>query len=160
MNAAYAHIVLNHIPVIGMIVGFCLLIIGLIARRDILVKASLVMFVVFALFTIPTYLTGESTGRGISAQPGFSGNAAHEHEEIAEYAFIGAIVLGAIAILTLIIWGIRYKKPGGLIILVVVVGFIVSGIMGWTAHLGGQVRRPELRKPEVPQTYREEPQNR
>lgn len=160
MNAAYAHIVLNHIPVIGMIIGFILLIIGLIARRDALVKASLVMFVVFALFSIPVYLTGGPAARQISSQPGFAGNAAHEHEEIAEYALIGAVVLGAIAILTLIVWGIRYKKPGGLIILVVVVGFIVSGIMGWTAHKGGLVRRPELRKPEVPQTYREEPQNR
>jgi len=79
---------------------------------------------------------------------------------MAEYAFVGAIILGAIAIITLIVWGIRYKKPGGLIIIVVVIGFIVSGLLGWTAHKGGQVRRPELRKPEVPQTYREEPQNK
>jgi hypothetical protein len=160
MNAAYTHIVLNHIPVIGMIVGFFLLVSGLLARRDILVKASLVMFVVFALFTIPVYLSGEPAGKQISGQPGFSGSAAHAHEEMAEYAFIGAIVLGGIAIITLIVWGILYKKPGGLIILVVAIGFIVSGLLGWTAHKGGQVRRPELRKPEVPQTYREEPQNR
>ena len=74
MNAAYTHIVLNHIPVIGMIVGFFLLVIGLLARRDLLVKASLVMFVVFALFTIPVYLSGEPAGKQISGQPGFSGS--------------------------------------------------------------------------------------
>jgi uncharacterized membrane protein len=160
MNAAYTHIALNHIPVIGMIIGFLLSVIGLLAKRDFLVKVSLVMFVVFALFTIPVYLTGEPGEKLIMNQPGYSGSAAHEHEEIAEYSFIGAIVLGVIAILTLIVWGIRYKKPGGLIILVVIIGFIVSGLLGWTAHKGGQVRRPELRNPEVPQTYREEPQNR
>jgi len=66
MNAAYTHIVLNHIPVIGMIIGFFLLVIGLLARRHILVKVSLVMFVVFALFTIPVYLTGEPAGKQIS----------------------------------------------------------------------------------------------
>jgi uncharacterized membrane protein len=160
MNAAHAHIILNHIPVIGMIIGFFLLIIGLFARRDLFVKASLVMFVAFALFSIPVFLTGQPAAQQISGQPGFSGNAAHEHEELGEYSLIGAIVLAAITIITLIVWWIRYRKPGGLIIIVVVIAFLVSGLLGWTAHKGGQVRRPELRKPEVPQTYREEPQNR
>jgi len=160
MNAAYVHIALNHIPVIGMIIGFGLLIIGQIAKKDTLVKASMGMFVVFALFSIPVYLTGKPAAKLIADQPGFSAAAVHAHAEVAEYALIGAIILGIITLITLIVWQIRWKRPGGLIVLIVVVGFVISGLMGWTAYKGGLVRRPDLRKPQVPQLYRGEPQNK
>ena len=58
MNLAHVHLLLNHFPVIGTIIGLGLFLVSLFGKSDDLKRASLVIFLGIALLTIPTYLSG------------------------------------------------------------------------------------------------------
>lgn len=54
---------LNHVPVIGLAVPIVLLLTDWVRKNQKLEWLSLQMFVVFALLTIPVYLTGKQLKR-------------------------------------------------------------------------------------------------
>ena len=66
MNAAHWHLVLNHIPLIG--IGFValLMVIAFLRKSSELVSVSMVLAVIVALFAIPAYLTGEPAEEVVS----------------------------------------------------------------------------------------------
>jgi len=53
MNLAHIHLLLNHFPTIGTIIGIGLFLVGLAAKSDDLKRASLVVFLGIALLTLP-----------------------------------------------------------------------------------------------------------
>ena len=59
MNAPHLHLLLNHIPVLGTAFGLGLLVFALCRKSDELKKAAHGFFLVTALFSVSTYLTGE-----------------------------------------------------------------------------------------------------
>ena len=59
MDTAYLHIVLNHLPIIGIPFGLGLLLLGILARNDSIKRAALFSFVILGVLTIPVYLTGQ-----------------------------------------------------------------------------------------------------
>ncbi|HDS01848.1 MAG TPA: hypothetical protein ENO22_03255 [candidate division Zixibacteria bacterium] len=151
MSSAYLHILLNHVPVIGILIGLAILITGLVFKKALLIKTSLAMLLIFAVFAVPTYLTGEPAEEEIEHQPGVSEEMAHEHEEAAELAFIVSLIMGALALISLAVWKVRSKMPSWTVIATLLVAILSAALMLWTAHLGGKVRRPELRDQEYPQ---------
>jgi hypothetical protein len=74
---------------------------------------ALVLVVASAPIAIPTYLTGEPAEHLLSeADPAnFSHELSHAHEEMAEKAFIASEVAGALALITLIRWRVRWVLP-------------------------------------------------
>ena len=71
MNPAHLHLhlLLNHIPVLG--VGFGLAVLGWAAfrPRPEFARLALVVFIVSALAAIPTYLSGRSRGYCLPSRP-------------------------------------------------------------------------------------------
>ena len=59
MNAAYVHLTLNHVPVLGVVFALPLLGFGLLRRNPALLRAGWVTLVAVALVAIPVYLSGE-----------------------------------------------------------------------------------------------------
>ena len=59
MNLAHVHLLLNHLPPLGVLFGFLLLAAAVARKSGELVRASLVTFVLAALLAVPTYYTGE-----------------------------------------------------------------------------------------------------
>jgi len=55
MNAAHAHLLLNHIPILGMLFGLLLLLYALVRGNDDIKKASFGAFVITSLITIPAF---------------------------------------------------------------------------------------------------------
>jgi len=64
MNLAHLHLLLNHFPTIGFIIGLTLYVAGLYAKSDHIKQSALVVFVGIALITIPTYVTGNAAEHG------------------------------------------------------------------------------------------------
>ena len=60
MDLTHAHLLLNHVPTVGFVIGLMLFVISLIAGNAELKRASLVIFVGIALVTLPTYVTGNA----------------------------------------------------------------------------------------------------
>lgn len=58
MDIAYLHIVLNHLPIMGIPIGLGLLLLGIFTRSDAIKRAAFLTFIVLGIMTIPVFLTG------------------------------------------------------------------------------------------------------
>ncbi len=146
-NAAQIHLLVNHVPVLAPVCAVVLAALSLVWKRDGLVHAALVLLVVGALGGVAANLSGhpaehvlEDVARGISH------TTIHRHEDAAEWAWIGGALVGLAALFA----AIRFRRtvPAWLPAATLAVALALSAWMGWVAHLGGEIRHPEIRTPE------------
>jgi hypothetical protein len=145
MNPAHLHIILNHIPVIGIPFGAALLIYGFLRKSQELRTAGLLVFVAIALVTIPTFLTGKAAEDVVEDLPGVSEHLIENHERAATIALIATSILGGLSLIRLLIPTrfVAVGTPASILILALSLG--VAGWLAKTANLGGQIRHPEIR---------------
>ncbi len=150
MNAAHWHLILNHVPVIGTAFGIPFLIVGLIRHNNTMVRSSFWIFIFVGLFSFPVYFTGEPTAEIVSQIPGVSQTVIEEHEEAAETAFVGAIVLGLLAAVGLAAHRMRKQVGRVTVALVLICSIIVFVLMAGAANQGGEIRHQEIKKQSSP----------
>ena len=145
MNPAHLHMVLNHIPLVGIGFVILLLIIALFRRSNELTNISLIFVIFIALFTIAVQRTGESAEEFVEGKPGFSDQLVQAHDVAADLAFIFVEAVGALALITLVARRF-YKKLGNTLAIITLVGLIIGGgLMARAANLGGKINHPEIR---------------
>src|SRR5689334_86549 len=103
-DLTHLHLLLNHIPIIGVIIALGLFIFSLLGSDD-LKRASLVILVGIALIVIPTYMTGYAAERGIRSLPGVSKDFIRTHNDAALLALLSMEITGIMAWLAL--WQFR-----------------------------------------------------
>jgi len=146
-NWAHVHLLLNHIPTLGVVFGLVWLVIAALRRNDAWTRAALWTFVAAALLTIPTYLTGEPGEHFLRDLPGveFSQIREHieEHEETALFALIAVEALGLVSLAGLFLsrGSSRILPPWVTVCLVLAI--VTTGLLTYTSHLGGHTRHPE-----------------
>lgn len=143
MSGVHFHLALTHVPVIGTLLGLLLLGYALSANKKQVLDASLLIFIVSGLAALVVYFTGEAAEEAVEHLAGISEAVIERHEEAGFIALIGALVLGAFAAFALL-WQ-RRKALAWAPRAVLIVALVVSGIMIWTANLGGQISHPEIR---------------
>jgi len=145
MNPAHLHLMLNHIPLVGIGFVVLLLTIALIRRSNELVNISLIFVIFVALWAIPVHQTGESAEELVEGLPGISEQLVEAHDESADIAFIFIEAVGVLALITLVLR--RYHaKLGNVLTILTLLGLIVSGgLIAWTANQGGKINHPEIR---------------
>ena len=57
---AHLHLLINHFPTVGTILGIGLFLLSFVRKNDHLRKVSLEVFFLIALVTIPVYMTGQA----------------------------------------------------------------------------------------------------
>lgn len=147
MDAAYLHLALNHLPIVGTLVAFLLLLAGIIGHNRSWAHAGCVALVVCAVLTVPVFQSGEGAEEFVEELPGASHRLIHTHEEAAEFAQIAAYLAGALALAYLVLRARlvnRQRLAWGVLALVALWSF---SVFARTAQLGGQIRRPELQEP-------------
>ena len=145
MDAVHVHLMLNHVPVLGVLFGTALLVYALFRPSTEMKRLSFGLFVIAAVVAIPVYLTGEPAEHRVEGLPGVSHTIVEEHEDAAKVAFIGMIALGSIALAGLV-WSWRKSLfPQWLAAAVLLAAVVVSLLSVWTANLGGKVRHSEIR---------------
>ncbi len=72
VNVAHLHLVLNHFPIIGVILTLPWLAYALFFKNASILRASLITLVAIALITIPVYLSGEGAEDIVEKLPGVS----------------------------------------------------------------------------------------
>jgi hypothetical protein len=144
MNFAHLHLLLNHFPVIGTIIGVGLFVASLFKQSGDLRRSSLVVLAVMALLTIPTFLSGTGAQLTITGRPGVSDALIQRHEGAAILAFWFMEITGALAIVGL--WQThRTSRPARWNVLAVLLFSLVTvGLMARTGNTGGDIRHPEL----------------
>lgn len=144
MDAAHVHLLLNHVPVLGTIFALALVGYGTVRGSDDVVKASLWTLGAVGVASVAVYLTGEPAEELVGGLPGVSEAILERHEEAALWATVGGGAVGALAFLGLFLYrgaSVPRRFAGGAL----VAALALTGVMGWTANLGGQVRHTEIR---------------
>jgi hypothetical protein len=144
MSTVHLHLLLNHVPVIGTIIGLCLLAWAVFRADPGIARATLGLFTILAVVALATFLTGEPAEEAVEGLAGVTEGSIERHEEAALLATIALGVLGA-ASLGALVWFRRRTLPRRVMVLVLALAVVPAGAMAWTASLGGQIRHSELR---------------
>jgi uncharacterized membrane protein len=144
MSWGHLHLLLNHVPVIGTLLGLLLLLLAFVRKSEELKKVTLGLFVLIALVTIPVYLTGEPAEEMVEDISGVSKAMIDRHEDAALFSLIAVEVAGIIALAGLLLF--RTKKGLGNLLAIVTLAcsVVTAGLLAWTSNLGGQVRHTEI----------------
>ncbi|SRR5581483_2991226 len=143
MNAAHVHLILNHIPVLGTPFALILLAYGFARRSDDVQRAALGAFVVVGLFCIPVYFSGLGAENNVMGLPGIVDDVIDQHHDSARWALLFSLVLGAAALVGLILFRGTRPIPAWYNIAILVLALFVTIVMARTANLGGRIHHPE-----------------
>jgi hypothetical protein len=158
MDPAHLHLLLNHVPTVGFLIGLILFVSSLIARNAELKRASLVIFAGIALVTIPTYVSGNAAEEMLCeggakapacADASVSQSLVQTHEGAALLAFAAIILTGAFAWLGL--WQIRRmsRAANWNLAVILLLALMAFGLAARAANIGGEIRHPEIRSAQV-----------
>ena len=145
MDLAHLHLLLNHFPTIGTIMGGGLFVLSLITNSDDLKRVSLVVLLGISLIAIPTYITGNGAQDAVKSLPGVSKTLIETHEGAALVALGFIEVTGAFAWLGL--WQFRRlaRVPNWNLAVILVLTAVSLGLMARASNLGGEIRHGEIR---------------
>lgn len=145
MDPVHLHLLLNHLPIVGVPLVAALLGWGLVRGSREVVRAALGGAVLLAALSYPVFLTGEPAEEGVEHMAGFSERLVHEHEERAELALVAVLLTGAVAGAGLLLSRRSTEAPrtmGGVTLAALAVSGVLLGLTGLT---GGQIRHEEIR---------------
>lgn len=144
MNQAHLHLIMNHIPVVGVPLAAILLGYGLKFKNPAVFRAALVFLAALALMALPVFLTGEPAEDLAENLPGVTEAVIEPHEDAGKVAMILSLVTGSFAALAF-----SFKRDEGKQILLGKVTLILACAatiaLGYTANLGGKIRHTEIR---------------
>jgi uncharacterized membrane protein len=145
VNYAHLHLLFNHFPILGTMIGFALFLASFWEKSEDLRRSSLIIFAAMALLTIPTFLTGRGTELMIADQPGVSDVLIQRHEGSAMLAILFMECTGSLALLGL--WQAhRSSRPARWnIAAILLFSSLTVGLMARTGNTGGDIRHPEIR---------------
>jgi hypothetical protein len=157
MDLTHIHLLLNHFPTIGMIIGGGLFLLALIMKSDDLKLASLVVLLGIALLAIPTYMSGNGAQDALKSLPGVPKAMIEAHEGAALVAIAFMEVLGAFAWLGL--WQFRRlaQIPAWNLTVILLLTLVTFGLMTRASNIGGEIRHSEIRAAETGTTPVEQP---
>jgi hypothetical protein len=144
MSDAHWHLILSHLPVLGVPFGAALLAAGLWRSNVTLQRTGLVILVLAGLAAGLAYLTGESAEHALENMAGRPESLIEPHEEAALAAMIATGLLACLA--ATVLWLIRrgrYGRSWGWGTMALAAG--VSLALAWVATLGGRISHPEIR---------------
>lgn len=146
MNAAHWHLVLNHFPIIGTLIGTLVLITGILLKGDSIKKTGLFILAIAAILAFPTHETGEEAEDIVEETTQVSHALIHEHEELAESFNIMAIALILLAGGSLFLIQRRLTEAKYLVIATAIVAIGASIWLFKIGQTGGEIMHQEIIK--------------
>ena len=147
----YIHVVLNHLPIYGTMLGAFALAISLLLRSRAAQITALILTLIAGASAYPVFVTGQrayKTIRGVSDDAG--ADWLDEHMDRAEKTIGAFYFLAALALAGLLV-PIKWPKSAvPLAALTLVAAVLCFGIAVYIAQPGGRVRHPEFRPSETP----------
>lgn len=144
MDSLHLHLIINHFPIVGMIISLLSLSLSLLLKNDSWIKGSYLLLFLLGLSVGPVYLSGESAedkAEDILAQ---SEPYIDTHAEAAEKSLVACVLAGLGGGIGLI--ASRKKSPSRNFSLALLLLILVAvGFNTWTGITGGKIGHAELR---------------
>jgi uncharacterized membrane protein len=145
MNWAHVHLMINHVPVIGILGAILLLAYSLVRKSDEVKMVSFGLFVLIALMTLAVFFTGQAAEDAVKKLPGVTEAYIGRHEETADVALVLMETLGVAALAGLFFLRRSGAIPKWIVVIVLLLSLVTAMVVGLTANLGGQIRHTEIR---------------
>jgi len=145
VDFTHLHLLLNHFPILGTLIGLVLFLTSFFANTQDLRRSSLVIFVVTALLTIPTFMTGIGAQVKMVDQPGISLALIQRHEGAAELAIWFVEITGALALIGLWQSSRPPRPPRWNVLAILIFSLVGVALMARTGNTGGDIRHGEIR---------------
>jgi uncharacterized membrane protein len=150
---SHIHMILNHFPTVGFVVGLGFFITGLLMNNNVMKRSALVLFTICAILGAPTYVTGAAAMWALTdPQPvlGITKASIDAHRDMALLSLFGLAFTGVTAWISL--WRYRYTNvfTDRAMYMVLTFAIITLGIMAETGHRGGQINHAEIRVDPLP----------
>jgi hypothetical protein len=146
MNFSHLHLLLNHFPIIGTLIGLGLFLISLVGKNEDLRRAGLIIFAAMALLAIPTFFSGTGAQGAIKKLPGVSEALIERHQGAAMLALLFMEITGALSLVEL--WNSQGRsRLAGLnwsLSALLLFSIVTVGLMARVGTTGGDIRHPEI----------------
>lgn len=145
MNEAHFHLLVNHLPIVGLLIGILALIVGLILKKREVQLTALGIFVFSAITSALAFYSGEGAEEVVENMAGISETLIHTHEEYAESFFTLTLILGATALIAFIAELKKINVSRYLIILTLLLAISDGVLASFVGTSGGEIRHSEIR---------------
>ncbi len=156
----YVHVLLNPLPVYGLIIAWIGLLIAFFLRSPRAQIATLAFVLISSLSAWPVYEFGQQGYDRVLSMTDEDGRAwLDEHKDRAEnliWIFYALAILSAVAIAAPIKWP---KSSATLVTAVILLGVATLGVGGYIAYAGGKIRHREFRNEPVPKRPEHKPEH-
>ena len=143
INPAHIHLLLNHVPTIGFVIGLAFFVMSLFLKQSELHRASLVIFFLVAAVTIATYISGNDARESLKQTEGISVPLIEAHESAALVAFVFMQITGFFSWIGLWIWNRPLRFARWNTALILLFATLAFALMARAAYFGGAIRHPE-----------------
>jgi len=144
MNQTHVHLLINHLPIFGSILGGLVLAHGIMTRSFQTKMAAYNVLLISSVAAVITYLTGEAAEETVENIQGISKNMLEQHEEASEFALVALIILGIASIAGLYFTSKKSQFTRGLAWATLFISLVSFSIIMRTGYLGGQIRHTEI----------------
>jgi hypothetical protein len=145
-NPAYRHLLINHLPILGLAAGMLALFVGMFLRGRAAKIPGLIVILVMAASAFPVYETGEQAYRPIRRIADDTGvDWLDAHMDRADQGVRAFYALAGLALVALVL-PIKWPRSGLPLAILTLLGALAClGIGGWIAQAGGPIMHTELR---------------
>lgn len=146
MNSSHTHLIINHFPIAGTLLGFLLILIFYVIRNQTTLIIGLSILIFTGLLTILTFTSGEGSEEQMEHLQGIEETRIEKHEELAERSLILIEATALLAGITLILQLKNKNVNKILIVLIILFSFSSSILLVFVNNTGGEIRHTEIRK--------------
>jgi uncharacterized membrane protein len=145
MNGAHFHLLVNHIPIIGVIFGMLILLTGIILKNVMVKQTGLGTLIVAALGASLALFTGDPAGEAVQGLPGVTEALIEHHEDIAYSSLWILVPMGLLAALAFYSNWKKERSGNTLSLVTLFLSLVAIAMMSWVGLTGGEIRHTEIR---------------
>ncbi|MEL1240246.1 hypothetical protein [Flavobacterium flavipallidum] len=149
MNDAHLHMIVNHFPIVGTILGLLVLMGGIYFRSNSIKNTSYFLFIIATVFTVFSMATGEGAEELVEDMPNIGHEIIHNHEELAEKLAIIMYLLGVVSVIGLISNIRNHPKAKFFSYAIAVIAIVAVLLSSKVGTSGGEIHHTEIRPDSV-----------
>ncbi len=145
MNQAHIHLLINHLPILGVLFGLLTLATGFLLKNSSVKRTALGLFTFAAICAVPAYLSGEGAEEIVENLPGVGDNLMERHEELANIFLWATGALGVFSLFTFFA-DFKGRTTAGLLYTLTFIASLGAMVLAQQVGTsGGEIRHTEIR---------------
>jgi uncharacterized membrane protein len=144
MNPFHLHLLVNHLPIVGIYLSILVLLAGLVLKNQTIKHVALCLIIISGIGAFAAHVTGERAEESSELRGDFSHDLIEKHEHASEPFFQIMLALTLVSIVALIFSLKKKQWSNYLIILIAFISFGAAYFAQQAGTSGGAIRHPEI----------------